>query len=135
MFFVLSFGFCFRAGWFPLQVDFETGVPLSRDLVDWHQAAGQELYQRLASMSINASAENWPFRVNAMNNMLRHFSATFQQKLQEPASPQEQLRSKLQAVREEAEIHRLRAGQRSTKIKADQTARDFETSFSECQRL
>ena len=104
------------------QVDFETGVPLSMDLVDWHQAAGQDLYQRLASMSVNASAQNWPFRVHAMNNMVRHFGVTFQQKLQRPASPQEQLHSKLRAVREEAEVHRLRAGWSKKLLKLDRPA-------------
>ncbi|CAE7836956.1 unnamed protein product, partial [Symbiodinium sp. KB8] len=49
------------------QIDFKhvqaTTPRLSRDILQWHQAAGQNLYNRLASLTVNASKQSWPLRV------------------------------------------------------------------------
>ncbi|CAE6973326.1 NEK5, partial [Symbiodinium sp. CCMP2592] len=68
------------------QIDFDqikATVPrLSRDILQWHQAAGQDLHKRLASLTMNVSKESWPHRVKAARGMLHHFQASFHRRLQ-----------------------------------------------------
>lgn len=93
------------------QIDFKhvqaTTPRLSRDILQWHQAAGQNLYNRLASLTVNASKQSWPLRVKAAHGMLHHFQASFQQRLRVGAT-EDPMADKMRLLREDtAQQHKL----------------------------
>lgn len=78
---------------------------LGREILDWHQRAGNELLSRVAGMYINASTANWPHRIKLIKGMLQHYHSSLHERLREhrklPASSaaQKQIKSKLQLLR------------------------------------
>ncbi|CAE7346952.1 NEK5 [Symbiodinium natans] len=96
------------------QVDFEhmkgTSPRLSREILHWHQAAGQELYDRIASLTVNVSKQSWPLRMKAARGMLHHFQASFRQRLKVGAR-EPPMADKLQWLREDTAQQRKLAGQ------------------------
>lgn len=93
-----------RAAFHTIQSDQKGG--LSRSLVEWHQGYSDVLLKRLSSLTHNASQANWPFRVKAMRNMLRHFKHSFQSKLSVGPQVQVLVDEKLEEVRRQAQDHR-----------------------------
>ncbi|CAK9001676.1 unnamed protein product [Durusdinium trenchii] len=85
---------------------------LGREILDWHQRAGNELLSRVAGMYINASTANWPHRIKLIKGMLQHYHSSLHERLREhrklPASSaaQKQIKSKLQLLRDQASEHR-----------------------------
>ncbi|CAJ1367952.1 unnamed protein product, partial [Effrenium voratum] len=93
-----------REAFHTIQSDQKGG--LSRSLVEWHQGYSDVLLKRLSSLTHNASQANWPFRVKAMRNMLRHFKHSFQSKLSVGPQVQVLVDEKLEEVRRQAQDHR-----------------------------
>ena len=78
---------------------------LHRDILDWHKDAGQDLYDRMALVSFNVSAESWPYRVKSMRGMLQHFRRSLrgrlsaQRNVKPSAIAEKQLSAKIELLR------------------------------------
>ena len=92
------------------KIDFEDMANVQpREILTWHAAAGEQLYSRIAALTVNASKETWPLRLKSARGMLHHFTAAFQQRLRAGAPQESQVASKLQALRSGVARHRDRA--------------------------
>eukprot|EP00439_Symbiodinium_sp_Y106_P045371 s4758_g5.t1 len=90
---------------------------LHRDILDWHKDAGQDLYDRMALVSFNVSAESWPYRVKSMRGMLQHFRRSLrgrlsaQRNVKPSAIAEKQLSAKIELLRQQSAEHRSRTSE------------------------
>ncbi|CAE7600105.1 NEK5 [Symbiodinium sp. CCMP2592] len=84
---------------------------LSRDVLAWHQEAGELLLSRAADLGHNASVELWPYRLRALRASMQHFQVGLSRRLQGgpdlAAAARKQAMEKLQVLQEHSAQQRV----------------------------